>query len=131
MAWPFGTSSGSIEDDADLSEERLRIMANIAIEQVPMPEEGDLSEDDAWTISPGPTRAKLNSGGQLPSAVQAAAATQVQANLDTSGLERLLSTRLDTIEDVLRQVEVRSGDAQEAGMVSGVIEKEKPKPARI
>ncbi len=114
MAWPFGTSGGSIEDDTDLSEERLRIMANIAIEQVPMPEEGDLSEDDAWTISPGPTRAKLNSGGQLPSAAQAAAATQVQANLDTSGLERLLSTRLDTIEDVLRQVEVRTVEAQEA-----------------
>ena len=62
MAWPFGNNSGNIGDaDAELSEERLKIMANVAIEQVPLPEEGELSEEDAWTISPGPTRAKVNS----------------------------------------------------------------------
>ena len=27
-------------------------MANVAIEQVPLPEQGELSEEDAWTISP-------------------------------------------------------------------------------
>ena len=110
MAWPFGNSSRTIEDDADLSEERLRVMANIAIEQVPMPEEGELSEDDAWTISPGPTKARLNSIGQLPSAapVAAASAAPAQANLDTSGLERLLANRFDMIEDVLRQVDLNS-----------------------
>ena len=113
MAWPFGNNSGNIRDaDAELSEERLKIMANVAIEQVPLPEEGELSEEDAWTISPGPTRAKLNSIGSVPTVASsmnpvAAAPTTVNAQVDTSGLERLISSRLDMVEDVLRMVEVR------------------------
>ena len=113
MAWPFGNNSGNIRDaDAELSEERLKIMANVAIEQVPLPEEGELSEEDAWTISPGPPRAKLNSIGSVPTVassmnpVSAQPAT-VNAQVDTSGLERLISSRLDMVEDVLRMVEVR------------------------
>ena len=68
MAWPFGSSDRSDVGQSDLTEERLRVMANIAIEQVPMPEEGSLTEEDAWTIAPGPTRARLNSTGSLPAA---------------------------------------------------------------
>lgn len=107
MAWPFGNSDRSGEKSGDLSEERLRVMANIAIEQVPMPEEGSMTEEDAWTITPGPTRARLNSTGSLPAAAPAASQAQVQANVDTSGIERLISTRMDMVEDVLRMVENR------------------------
>ena len=107
MAWPFGNSDRSGEKSGDLSEERLRVMANIAIEQVPMPEEGSMTEEEAWTISPGPTRARLNSTGSLPAAAPAASQAQVQANVDTSGIERLISTRMDMVEDVLRMVENR------------------------
>jgi hypothetical protein len=107
MAWPFGSSKGSGEVEADLTEERLRMMANITIEQVPMPEEGILSEEDAWTISPGPSRVRMDTGGgqDAPVAVQAAPVT---ANLDTSALERLISNRLDMVEDVLRGLEHRA-----------------------
>ena len=112
MAWPFGNNSVNIRDaDDELSEERLKIMANVAIEQVPLPEEGELSEEDAWTISPGPTRAKLNSIGSVPTVASSmnpvAAPATVNAQVDTSGLERLISSRLDMVEDVLRMVEVR------------------------
>ena len=111
MAWPFGSSDRSDVGQSDLTEERLRVMANIAIEQVPMPEEGSLTEEDAWTIAPGPTRARLNSTGSLPAAAPTGpAASQVQANLDTSGLERLISSRMDLVEDVLRKVEHRLDD---------------------
>ena len=109
MAWPFGSSEKSGDSQGDLSEERLRVMSNIAIEQVPMPEQGELTEEDAWTISPGPTRARLNSTGSLPTAASAAPA-QVQANVDTSGLERLISTRIDLVEDILSRVESRLED---------------------
>ncbi len=107
MAWPFGSSKGSGEVEADLTEERLRMMANITIEQVPMPEEGILSEEDAWTISPGPSRVRMDTGGghDAPTAVQAA---PVAANFDTSALERLISNRLDMVEDVLRGLEHRA-----------------------
>lgn len=109
MAWPFGSSDKSGEAQGDLSEERLRVMSNIAIEQVPMPEQGELTEEDAWTISPGPTRARLNSSGSLPTA-SAVGPAQVQANVDTSGLERLISSRIDLVEDILSRVETRLED---------------------
>ena len=107
MAWPFSGSAGNDRDaDAELAEERLKIMANVAIEQVPLPEQGELSEEDAWTISPGPTRARLNSIGSVPSvAATLAPAAPVNAQVDTSGLERMISSRLDMVEDVLRLVE--------------------------
>ena len=109
MAWPFSGGDGDSQDaDALLSEERLKIMANVAIEQVPLPEEGELSEEDAWTISPGPTQARLNSIGSVPSVAASLAPAQpvnVSAQVDTSSLERLISSRLDMVEDVLRLVE--------------------------
>lgn len=117
MAWPFGGSAGNDRDaDAELAEERLKIMANVAIEQVPLPEQGELSEEDAWTISPGPTRARLNSIGSVPSvAATLAPAAPVNAQVDTSGLERMISSRLDMVEDVLRMVEVRLEQPPEEG----------------
>ncbi|MBT5390753.1 MAG: hypothetical protein HOL22_00190 [Euryarchaeota archaeon] len=111
MAWPFsGNADKNRDADAELTEERLKIMANIAIEQVPLPEEGELSEEDAWTISPSPTRARMNSLGSVPTVAATLAPTapaQTSTTVDTSGLERLISSRLDMVEDVLRMVEVR------------------------
>jgi hypothetical protein len=115
MAWPFSGGDGESQDaDALLSEERLKIMANVAIEQVPLPEEGELSEEDAWTISPGPTQARLNSIGSVPSVAASLAPAQpvnVSAQVDTSSLERLISSRLDMVEDVLRLVEHKLDEA--------------------
>lgn len=111
MAWPFSGGAGDTQDaDALLSEGRLKIMANVAIEQVPLPEEGELSEEDAWTISPGPTKARLNSIGSVPSVAASLAPAQpvnMNAQVDTSSLERLISSRLDMVEDVLRLVEYK------------------------
>tara|TARA_B100000768_G_scaffold179856_1_gene198457 strand:- start:1974 stop:2810 length:837 start_codon:yes stop_codon:yes gene_type:complete len=123
MAWPFGGNAEKDRDeDADLTEDRLKIMANIAIEQVPLPEEGELGEDDAWTISPGPTKARLNSIGSVPSVAASlapASSAPVNATIDTSGLERLISSRLDMVEDVLRNVEVKLENAPPASAVDG------------
>jgi len=115
MAWTFSGGAGESQDaDAVLSEERLKMMANVAIEQVPLPEEGELSAEDAWTISPGPTKARLNSIGSVPSVAASLAPAQpvnMNAQVDTSGLERLISSRLDMVEDVLRLVEHKLDDA--------------------
>ena len=117
MAWPFsGGARANPDDDAALTEGHLKLLSSVAIEQVPHPEEGELTEEDAWTIRPAPTRARLNSVGSVPTVTQAiapAAPSQVNATVDTSGLERLISSRLDMVEDVLRMVETRVDEAME------------------
>ena len=88
MAWPFGNSANEdVDEDAALTEDRLKIMANIAIEQVPLPEEGELGEEDAWTISAGPTKARLNSIGSVPSVAASlapASTAPVNATIESS-----------------------------------------------
>lgn len=125
MAWPFGSAGNDRDADAELAEERLKIMANVAIEQVPLPEQGELSEEDAWTISPGPTRARLNSIGSVPSVAATLApqpAAPVNAQVDTSGLERMISSRLDMVEDVLGLISHK----MEQGNVVAAVEGEEP-----
>ena len=122
MAWPFGSAGNDRDADAELAEERLKIMANVAIEQVPLPEQGELSEEDAWTISPGPTRARLNSIGSVPSVAATLApqpAAPVNAQVDTSGLERMISSRLDMVEDVLGLISNKMEQANVAPAVEG------------
>jgi len=123
MAWPFNNSGGNKSAEQNLSEERLKILANVAIEQVPFPEQGMLTEEDAWTISPGPTRARINSQQSVPGVAATmspvAPTPPPTATVDTSGLERLLSTRLDMVEDVLRAMEVRLQEGASMGVASG------------
>ena len=126
MAWPFsGNSGGNKNADQAMSEERLKILANVAIEQVPFPEQGMLSEEDAWTISPGPTRARINSQQSVPNVAASLAPAPAPvpaapATVDTSGLERLISSRLDMVEDVLRMVEHRLDEGVPVSDAAGV-----------
>ena len=112
MAWPFaGQSTDAVTDDEN-SRERLIEMGGVAIEEVPLPDAGDLTEEEAWTISPGPARARIGAtdvaaivAKTLPSV---GGAQPLQAtSMDTSGLERLVSTRLDALDDTMLNLESR------------------------
>jgi hypothetical protein len=112
MAWPFaGQSTDAVTDDEN-SRERLIEMGGVAIEEVPLPDAGDLTEEEAWTISPGPARARI--GATDVAAVMAKAlpsvgdAQPLQAtSMDTSGLERMVSNRLDSLDDTMLNLESR------------------------
>ena len=59
MAWPFSGQSDDAMSDDESSRERIIEMGGVSIEEVPLPDAGDLSEEEAWTRSPGPARARL------------------------------------------------------------------------
>jgi len=118
MAWPLGLggrnrkqSKNSAEDDISL--QRLEAMTNVGYEEVPLPDEGELSEEEAWTISP--TSATVRIGSQIASAAAEPASTgagaNVVASIDTKGLERMVSSRLDMVEDTIRSMSYQLTDA--------------------
>ncbi len=121
MAWPLGlggrksSQSTDADVDDDISLRRLEAMSNVGYEEVPLPDEGELSEEEAWTISP--TSAAVRIGSQLigevggkSSSVSSSIQT-VEATVDTKALERLLSSRLDMVEDTMRSMSFQIQDA--------------------
>jgi hypothetical protein len=128
MAWPLGLggrnrkqSKDSAEDDISL--QRLEAMTNVGYEEVPLPDEGELSEEEAWTISP--TSATVRIGSQIASAAAEPASKEAGANvvasIDTKGLERMMSSRLDMVEDTIRSMSYQLTDAI-ASRVTEVVE---------
>jgi len=121
MAWPLGlggrksSQSTDADVDDDISLRRLEAMSNVGYEEVPLPDEGELSEEEAWTISP--TSAAVRIGSQLigevggkSSSVSSSIQT-VEATVDTKALERLLASRLDMVEDTMRSMSFQIQDA--------------------
>jgi hypothetical protein len=88
-------------------------MTNVGYEEVPLPDEGELSEEEAWTISP--TSATVRIGSQIASAAaepaSSGAGSNVVASIDTKGLERMVSSRLDMVEDTIRSMSYQLTDA--------------------
>ena len=126
MAWPLGKGGkgrkGSTAPEEDISLQRLEAMTNVGYEEVPLPDEGELTDDEAWMISP--SAASVRIGSQFtPSASGGSSGgtgtvqTTLSATVDTKSLERLLSSRLDMVEDTMRSMsyqiqEVLAGDVE-------------------
>lgn len=112
MAGIFGSGRQRDVSESEINPEaveRLTMLASMAIDQIPLPEPGEMTEEEAWTISPGPSKARVGSLGSPQVASRAAVAPTgpVQATVDTSALERLISSRLDSVEDSMRKFEMR------------------------
>ena len=116
MAWPLGRGGrkGSRNADADAQDDisirRLEAMSNVGYEEVPLPDEGELSEEEAWTISPTSAVVRIgsqmvgDSSGKSSPAASPSPVQSVSATVDTKALERLLSSRLDMVEDTMRSM---------------------------
>ncbi len=95
---------------------RLKALSDVAIDEVATPDAGVLTAEEAWTISAEPSKVRIGSGAAanapisapslsspFPTKAQPAAPSQV----DTGAIERLVATRMDTIEDSMKAMEIR------------------------
>jgi len=95
---------------------RLKALSDVAIDEVATPDAGVLTAEEAWTISAEPSKVRIGSGAAgnapvsapslsspFPTKVPLAAPAQV----DTGAIERLVATRMDTIEDSMKAMEIR------------------------
>jgi hypothetical protein len=108
-------------------------MTNVGYEEVPLPDEGELSEEEAWTISP--TSATVRIGSQIASAAPDTTSSSggggsVVASIDTKALERMVSSRLDMVEDTIRSMSYQLTDAI-ASRVTVVERAESTEPAVV
>ena len=96
---------------------RLKALSDVAIDEVATPDAGVLSPDEAWTISAEPSKVRIGSGASanaainVPSLGSSPFPTKAQpaapAQVDTGAIERLVSSRMDTIEDSMKAMEIR------------------------
>ena len=66
MAGIFGSGRQRDVSESEINPEaveRLTMLASMAIDQIPLPEPGEMTEEEAWTISPGPSKARVGSLG--------------------------------------------------------------------
>jgi len=96
---------------------RLKALSDVAIDEVATPDAGVLTAEEAWTISAEPSKVRIGSGvagnapisaptlgsSPFPTRAQPAAPTQI----DTGALERLVASRMDTVEDSMKAMEIR------------------------
>ncbi|MAS63010.1 MAG: hypothetical protein CMA34_05005 [Euryarchaeota archaeon] len=96
---------------------RLKALSDVAIDEVATPDAGVLTSDEAWTISAEPSKVRIGSGASanapinVPSLGSSPFPTKSQpaapAQVDTGAIERLVSSRMDTIEDSMKAMEIR------------------------
>ena len=96
---------------------RLKALSDVAIDEVATPDAGVLTADEAWTISAEPSKVRIGAGASanapinVPSLGRSPFPTKAQpaapAQVDTGALERLVSSRMDTMEDSMKAMEIR------------------------
>ena len=110
---PGGQDAVAMADDMA----RLKALSDVAIDEVATPDAGVLTPDEAWTISAEPSKVRIGSGAagnapiSAPSLGSSPFPTKAQpaapAQIDTGALERLVSSRMDTVEDSMKAMEIR------------------------
>jgi len=110
---PGGQDAVAMADDMA----RLKALSDVAIDEVATPDAGVLTPEEAWTISAEPSKVRIGSGAAgnspisaptlgsspFPTKAQPAAPAQV----DTGAIERLVASRMDTVEDSMKAMEIR------------------------
>ena len=101
----FGKSDGDVAEEQAIS--RLESLATHSIDVATIPMDAAPIEEDAWTLAPSPTRARIGTTGleSADSVVQDSSGKQV--NFDTKEIEDKLDSRFDRIEATMAMLDAR------------------------
>ena len=101
----FGKNDGDIADEQAVS--RLESLATHSIDVATIPLDAAPIEEDAWTLAPSPTRARIGTTGldSADSVVQDSSGKQV--NFDTKEIEDKMDSRFDRIEATMAMLDAR------------------------
>ena len=101
----FGKTDGDVADEEAIS--RLESLATHSIDVATIPLDAAPIEEDAWTLAPSPTRARIGATGleSADSVVQDSSGKQV--NFDTKEIEDKMDSRFDRIEATMAMLDAR------------------------
>ncbi len=101
----FGKNEDDVADEQATS--RLESLATHSIDVATIPLDAAPIEEDAWTLSPSPARARIGATGLEPTDSTTQNSSGKQANFDTKEIEDKMDTRFDRIEATMAMLDAR------------------------
>ncbi|MEC9090416.1 MAG: hypothetical protein VYC11_03495, partial [Candidatus Thermoplasmatota archaeon] len=101
----FGKSEDDIADEQAIS--KLESLATHSIDVATIPLDATPIEEDAWTLSPSPTRARIGATGLEPTDSMSQDSSGKQGNFDTKEMEDKMDSRFDRIEATMAMMDAR------------------------
>jgi len=101
----FGKSEDDVADEQAIS--RLESLATHSIDVATIPLDATPIEEDAWTLSPSPTRARIGATGLEPTDSMSQDSSGKQGNFDTKEMEDKMDSRFDRIEATMAMMDAR------------------------
>jgi len=90
-------------DAGEFNRARLEALSQAAIDQIEILPEASLAEEEAWTLTPAPSRVRFEAA-EVGHMVSTSAPT---ATLDTGDIERKMDERFERLEATLSMMEAR------------------------
>ncbi|MEE2759653.1 MAG: hypothetical protein VYA86_06725 [Candidatus Thermoplasmatota archaeon] len=101
----FGKNEDDVADEQAIS--RLENLATHSIDVATIPLDAAPIEEDAWTLAPSPTRARIGATGLEVADSVAQDSSGKQVNFDTKEIEDKMDSRFDRIEATMSMLDAR------------------------
>ncbi|MDP6906628.1 MAG: hypothetical protein QF440_04350 [Candidatus Thalassarchaeaceae archaeon] len=102
------------------SSRRLEALSGHYIDSTLIPDEAVPIEEDAWTLAPSPTRARVGTTGAEPM-IKEEPAPQGVAAIDTKEIEQKMDNRFDRIEATMAMMDARLTQIRETTETSHIL----------
>ena len=101
----FGKNEDDVADEEAIS--KLESLSTHSIDVATIPLDAAPIEEDAWTLSPSPARARIGTTGLDPSNTVQDGGGGKQVNFDTKEIEDKMDSRFDRIEATMAMMDAR------------------------